>query len=194
MTTAKKGARPLLPVPMRRASRTLIHERLAAEERYDVLDAIAMAIREHRRSLGLNQRDYADAHGLSKTWVGRLESDPGSLRLVDVVASLEAGHYRLGVYLRPTTPGGGAAGSAADDRRLELHATSDGGAPATALDAGDWPLSELLARTGANSRFPAHRVVRRVGYGGPEWFKRHYQCWVFVPDGPSWTAEWRRTG
>lgn len=152
-----------------------------------MLDAIAMAIRDHRRSLGLSQRDYADAHGLSKTWVGRLESDPGSLRLVDVVASLEAGQYRLGVYLRPTTPGGAAAASVP-------AATSEAGAPADALGAQAWPLTELLARTGRDARFPAHRVVRRVGYGGPEWFKRHYQCWVVVPDGPSWTAESRRAG
>jgi hypothetical protein len=174
-------------MPPRRASRTLIHERLAAVESYNVLDAIAMAIREHRRALGLNQRDYAAAHGLSKTWVGRLESDPGSLRLVDVVASLEAGHYRLGVYVRPPTPGG----TSADGRGGQ---SLEAGAPADALDAHAWPLEELMARTGGNSRFPAHRAVRRVGYGGPEWFKRNYQCWVRVPDGPSWTAESRWAG
>ncbi len=189
-----------------KASRTLIAERLTAVERYTVLDGISMAIRGERARRGLDQRAYAALVGLSKSQLARLERDPGSIRLTQVLAVLEGTSHRLGVHVR----GAGGADSADEDAAEEDEAAHDAaeqdqaderepGGDGSAEGAGtlggppltgdDWPLEELMARTSAGARFPAHRAVRRVGYGGPAWYRRNYQCWISPPEGPDWTAE-----
>jgi transcriptional regulator with XRE-family HTH domain len=173
---------PIIPsprLPPGKTSRTLIAERSAAAEGYDVRAAITMAVRADRRRLGLDQRGYAALKGWSKSQLARLESDPGSIRLVQVLQVLDGTGFGLGVHATVDGPDPDDGGPAAAGVAVE-------GPP---LEAEDWPVAELLARTGAGARFPANKAVRRVGYGGPAWFRRHYECWARPPKGPDWTAE-----
>ncbi|GAA2736185.1 hypothetical protein GCM10009867_20260 [Pedococcus aerophilus] len=50
-------------------------------------ESIVMALRDGRATSGASQRDRAEATGLSKSTVARLESDPGRLKLDDVVTA-----------------------------------------------------------------------------------------------------------
>lgn len=171
--TSRIRNRHLPPGPR---SRTLIVERALALERYSICDAIAMAIRADRRERGMDQRTYAEVIGMSKSQLARLERDPGGIRLRQILGELTGTRHRLGVFEQV-------------DNDEEVAAPAVVTSAPTPKVANDWPITELMARTSAGARFPAHKVIRRVGWRGPAWFARNYQCWWEPPEGPVWTTE-----
>ena len=58
-------------------------------------ESIVMALRDGRATSGASQRDRAEATGLSKSTVAQLESDPGRLKLDDVVTALTGTRFHL---------------------------------------------------------------------------------------------------
>ena len=88
---------PSRPAPRSFRERRL--EQIAAElgehadrvrERLSLADVVSLAIRAHRRQLGLSQRGYAAARGYSASHVARLERSAGDLRLAAVVDALRS--------------------------------------------------------------------------------------------------------
>ncbi len=124
---------------------TLAAEQLAARSRFGLDEAIAVALRRHRRDKRMSQRTAAEAHGWSKSHQGRLESEPGTLRLCQVSEALSKAGCRLAVL---------------DPDGVEI-------------DARSVPLDELLARDRAARRFPATRPVYRVSRP-PSWWAFRY--------------------
>lgn len=85
-------------------------------------DEIGLALRAHRRTLGLSQRRYAERRGWGRGRVGRLETQAGRLPLDAVLDALDGTPFRL--YLGPA-PSQPAAEVLARDRgglrRVESH-------------------------------------------------------------------------
>jgi len=83
-----------------------------ARERLTVADEVGLALRDHRRALGLSQRAYAASRGLSRAMLARLEAGAGRMSLDTVVAALEGTGFELRVTFDdppPTTPGAAEA-------------------------------------------------------------------------------------
>ncbi|KRE56197.1 helix-turn-helix domain-containing protein [Phycicoccus sp. Soil748] len=113
-----------------------------ARDALTLCDSIVMALRAARSESGASQRDRAEATGLSKSAVSRLESNPGRLKLDDVVAALA-------------------------DTRFHLRLCHDlDGSPVL---AEDWTSSDVLGRDRTNRRLPAHATPRRAR-SSPTWF------------------------
>src|SRR3954469_23875995 len=77
-----------------------------------VSDEVGLALRAHRRALGLSQRSYAASRGLSRTMLARLEAGAGRMSLDTVVAALEGTGFVLKVGFAPLPPQ--PAGAAVD--------------------------------------------------------------------------------
>lgn len=105
-----------------------------------VVDRIVLALRAHRSQLGLSQRDYAGILGMSKSSVGRLESDPCAIRLGEVLVALEPTGFSLRLW---------------DD--------------AAGVEA-EFEVSARLARDASGRRLPAHGLPAiRTGATTWEW-------------------------
>lgn len=124
-----------------------------------VVEQMGLALRAHRRALGVSQRAYAAARGLSKSFLGRAERDAGGLSLRAATEVLAGTGFVLAVV---------------DEQRAHEVV---------------WDETDLLARTRAGGRFPAHREVRASPHG-PVWWVYHEQFGT-RGDGsqPEWTAE-----
>lgn len=108
----------------------------------------------------MSQREYAAAHGISKSQQGRLEAHPEELRLQEVIAALaETGHVLTVVRAGQGRTAGTSPGVTA---------------------------AELLARDGAGRRFPAARPVQRVTTP-PEWWWSRHGTNLLVRE-PEWTT------
>ncbi|QKE83807.1 helix-turn-helix transcriptional regulator [Arthrobacter sp. NEB 688] len=125
----------LLPL----TSPTVARELHAARVALTVAHEVGVALRTHRRGLGLGQRAYARHRGWSTSHVARLETDAGDLRLTDVVAALGPTEYRLALCHRG-------------------HPEPDPDTPPVALAVPvaptRWPPAELLALGRPGSRDP----------------------------------------
>ena len=133
-----------------------------AREQLTVADEVGLALRDHRRSLGLSQRAYAASRGLSRAMLARLEAgsrpdEPGrrwSRPSRDGVRAAVAfdGHPTTPERAGHATDGSGTDGSAA-------AGPAAGGRGAAGCLARDRPRGAGPGRLG---RFPAHRVVEPV--------------------------------
>ncbi|EAQ00192.1 hypothetical protein JNB_08474 [Janibacter sp. HTCC2649] len=127
----------------------------AAFRRLTVADAVGLALRDHRRRLGLSQRAYAAVRGRPPAAIAALESSAGSLRLDDVVEALEDTGFALALVKGVDGDGSNVT--------------------ATVVEAGSWPLTELLARVRDGSRrFPAHHETRAVVIPPRWWWHREF--------------------
>ncbi len=139
---------------------TFARELLAARAALTVPHEVGLALRAHRRTLGLGQRAYARHRGWSASHVARLETRAGDLRLTDVVAALGPTGYCLALCHRGPDP--------------EPEPDPDTPAPPAALPVPvsptHWPRTELLALVRDGSRrFPAHHDTTQVTYP-PNWW------------------------
>ncbi|MEO7267715.1 MAG: hypothetical protein ABIW49_00710 [Knoellia sp.] len=138
-----------------------------AVRRLTVADAVGLALRAHRRRLGLSQRAYAAVRGRPPVAIARLESAAGSLRLDDVVEALAGTGFALALVTCADSDAGNVA--------------------ATVVEPGSWPLTELLARVRDGSRrFPAHHDTRAV-VNPPRWWW-HREFFVGKGPEPQWYA------
>ncbi|MBT9256378.1 helix-turn-helix domain-containing protein [Phycicoccus sp. MAQZ13P-2] len=83
---------------------TVARELLAAQAGLTVPHEVGLALRAHRRRLGLGQRAYARHRGWSVSHVARLETRAGDLRLADVLAALGPTGYCLALCHKGTDP------------------------------------------------------------------------------------------
>ncbi|WP_030526793.1 helix-turn-helix domain-containing protein [Phycicoccus jejuensis] len=139
---------------------TFARELLAARAALTVPHEVGLALRAHRRTLGLGQRAYARRRGWSASHVARLETRAGDLRLTDVVAALGPTGYCLALCHRGAAP--------------DPEPDPDTPAPPAALPVPvsptHWPRTELLALVRDGSRrFPAHHDTTQVTYP-PNWW------------------------
>jgi transcriptional regulator with XRE-family HTH domain len=147
-----------------------------------VADEVGLALRAHRRQLGLSQRAYAVARGLSRAMLARLEASAGQMSLTTVSAALEGTGFRLYVGRDDTDepPPGGSARPA----RLPGQPVSE---PGRRVAADEWEATDLVARVrGGGRRFPAHREVRAVD-NPPLWWWVH-QFFSGPTEEPQWYA------
>ncbi|HET7276794.1 MAG TPA: hypothetical protein VFJ22_01830 [Dermatophilaceae bacterium] len=182
-------------------SPTLIKELLEARQTVDVIASIGLALRDDRRRRSLSQRAYAAARGWPRSRVVRLESCPGEVRLCDIVEALEDTGYGLflgfadssdhpvddtpqEVVASPHEATGVHEKTAVPRPPTHLGKARSAITPAStsspippnkegrAVGADHWPASDLIARTGAGRRFPAHRVTVRIS-GAPLWWLKN---------------------
>ncbi|MFW5468594.1 helix-turn-helix domain-containing protein [Knoellia sp. CPCC 206435] len=130
-----------------------------------VADSVGLALRDHRRRLGLSQRAYAAMRGWSASYIARLETGSGRYALDDLVEALEG----TGFYLALVQRGEGAS------------------AAAEIVEPASWPETELVARVRDGSRrFPAHHETRAVT-NPPNWWW-HREFFHGVGPEPRWYA------
>ncbi|WP_156971295.1 hypothetical protein [Knoellia sinensis] len=146
--------------PEQRAEQDLADHAAAARE-LTVAGAVGLALRDHRRRLGLSQRAYAAVRHRAPSLIARLETAAGRFRLDDVVEALAGTGFALAV--------------------VRLAETEGAVSSATIVDPMDWPLTELIARVRDGSRrFPAHHETRSVINPPAWWWHREF----FVGKGP----------
>lgn len=151
--------------PEQRAARRAT-DLLAAVETLTLAGSVGLALRDHRRRLGLSQRAYAAVRAWSASRVARLESDAGRFSLDDVVDALEGTGFGIALVALPP----------------------DGSSPAHVVDAGTWRESELIARVRDGSRrFPAHHEVEAVDNPPSWWWHREFFVHGFANE-PEWYA------
>lgn len=137
----------------------------AAVRGLTVADAVGLALRDHRRRLGLSQRAYAAVRGRAPSAIARLETSAGTLRLDDVVLALEGTGFALAL--------------------VRCSDRGEGNMQATVVEPDSWPLTELLARVRDGSRrFPAHHDTQAVVNPPRWWWHREF----FAGKGPE--PEW----
>ncbi|PRY57525.1 hypothetical protein BCF74_11537 [Knoellia remsis] len=125
-----------------------------AASRLTVADAVGLALRDHRRRLGLSQRAYAAMRHLGASTVARLETMAGVFRLDTVVGALDGTGYSLAVV------------------RL---GEGESGELAAVVQPTDWSTTELLARVrGDSRRFPAHHETMPVTFPPRWWWHREF--------------------
>lgn len=181
-------------------SPTLIRELLEARQTVDVIASIGLAVRDDRRRRSLSQRAYAAARGWPRSRVVRLESCPGEVRLRDVVEALEDTGYGLflgfaessdhpvddtpqEVVSSPHEATGVHEKTAAQGPPTHLVKARSAITPASAsspipankegraVGVDHWPVSDLIGRTAAGRRFPAHRATVRTSAAPLWWLK-----------------------
>ena len=118
-----------------------------------LLDAIGLALRRQRNGDGTSQREHALRSGWSKSHQARLESNPGRLKLEDVLTALEGTSYHL-----------------------ELRADGDG----RLVEPFEWYPTELVARFRDGRRFPA--AVNPVRWTPRTWFYTRHPFDRSAPD------------
>ena len=154
-----------------------------ARARLTVADEVGLALRDHRRALGLSQRAYAASRGLSRAMLARLEAGAGRMSLDTVVSALEGTGYELRVTFDgpcPTMPG--AAEAVPSESSQEPALPEDVGIPPEV-----WLPTDLVARVrGGSRRFPAHRVVIPVT-DPPKWWWLH-EFFSGPTEKPQWYA------
>ena len=168
------------PTPYTRP--TFSRELLEARAALTLGDAVGLALRAHRRVVGLSQRAYAASRGWSPARVARLEARAGSVRLDDVLAALAPTGFTL-VLVRevvddpptPTHPGAAAVSCTAETAAGTVIWIDDpvSGAtrPLRPVGPGDWDAAELVARVrGGWRRFPAHLLARRTSVSPTWWY------------------------
>ena len=116
-------------------------------------DSIGLALRRQRNLAGTSQREHALKSGWSKSHQARLETDPGRLKLADVLAALEGTSYHL-----------------------ELRRDDDG----RLVEPVEWYPTELVARFRDGRRFPA--AVNPVRWTGRTWFYTRHPDDPTTPD------------
>lgn len=136
-----------------------------ATARLTVADTVGLALRDHRRRLGLSQRGYAAMRGWSASRVARLETGAGRFALGDVLEALDGTGFDLALVRRR----GG-----------------DTSAPEV-VDPGSWSETELVARVRDGSRrFPAHHETHAV-VNPPSWWW-HREFFRGLGPEPEWYA------
>lgn len=139
----------------------------AAIGRLTIADMVGLALRDHRRRLGLSQRAYAAIRERSPSVIARLETAAGRFQLDDVVEALKGTGFALALV-----------------RCADAQADEDCGT-ATLVDPASWPVTELIARVRDGSRrFPAHHETRAVINPPNWWWHREF----FFGKGPE--PEW----
>ena len=138
-------------------------DQLVEHDAKPVVAEVGRALRTARKRRGLSQRDFAQQIGVSKSRVGRLESDAGPQSLEMVSQVLMASGFRL-----------------------EVIDTS--GAKPQKGDPSAAALLELCDVSGR--RYPAHLDVRSLAYPPTYWFVRN-GGWLTARDFPRWTYERR---
>lgn len=118
-----------------------------------LMDSIGLALRRQRNVARTSQREYALQSGWSKSHQARLETDPGRLKLADVLAALEGTSYHL-----------------------ELRSDDDG----RLVEPFEWYPTELVARFRDGRRFPA--AVNPVRWTGRTWFYTRHPYGTPAPD------------
>jgi hypothetical protein len=136
-----------------------------AVARLTVADTVGLALRDHRRRLGLSQRAYAAMRGWSASHVARLETGAGRFALGDVVEALDGTGFSLALV-----------------RRREGEAGAG-----EVVDPGSWSETELVARVRHGSRrFPAHHDTHAV-VNPPSWWW-HREFFRGLGPEPQWYA------
>ncbi len=157
-----------------------------------VADAVGLALRAHRRAVGMSQRDYAGYRGWSHARVARLEAKAGGLKLADVIEALEPTGFRLALVQEapdepptPTHPGAALAWGGAPRGVSEPRPSGHRRLREVTPEA--WEAAELVARVrGGWRRFPGHLVARPTEHG-PRWWINGEATWAYaVP--PEWTT------
>lgn len=151
-----------------------------------VADEVGLALRAHRRRLGMSQRAYATARGLSRAMLARLEAGAGRMSLSTVVEALDGTGYALHVAYaddgRGPHPEGGAAALRIGDDGDRVPVMEPGLVPPEA-----WSPTDLVARVrGGGRRFPAHREVLAVT-NPPLWWWMH-EFFRGPSEEPKWYA------
>jgi hypothetical protein len=85
--------------PEQRAARRLADVARAAA-RLTVADSVGLALRDHRRRLGLSQRAYAAMRGWSASRAARLETGAERFALADIVEALDGTGFGLALVQR----------------------------------------------------------------------------------------------
>ena len=134
-----------------------------------VASQVGRALRMARRRRGLSQRELAQKIGVSKSRLGRLESDAGPQSLEMVAQVLMAAGYRLEVV---DTSAAARDAGAERPKDVEMAAA----------------LLELCDVSGR--RFPAHLEAHRLAYPPTYWFVRN-GGWTTTKAFPEWTFERR---
>lgn len=158
---------------------TFARELLEGRARTDLAGLIGLAMRTHRRELGLPQRAYAAIRGWSKTHQARLESTAEELKVGTVRAALEGTGFRLVlVHDGPGIPVSSALACqmAAEDSDDEI---------VEAVRVEQFIDSEMVAKDAADRRFPVTRLVRRTECA-PKWWMDRFGAWG--GHGPEWTC------
>ncbi len=154
-----------------------------ARARLTVADEVGLALRDHRRALGLSQRAYASSRGLSRAMLARLEAGAGRMSLDTVVSALEGTGFELRVTFdepSPTVPEAAVATPSTSARQP----ASGANAP---VPPEAWLPTDLVARVrGGSRRFPAHRVVEPV-VNPPMWWWMH-EFFSGPTEEPQWYA------
>jgi transcriptional regulator with XRE-family HTH domain len=170
-----------------------------ARKRLTVADEVGLALRDHRRALGLSQRAYAASRGLSRAMLARLEAGAGRMSLDTVVAALDGTGFELRVTFDdppPTTPGAAEAvpsrstsrqGSGPAEAVPSTSAAESGSPEDVRIPPQAWLATDLVARVrGGSRRFPAHRVVIPVT-DPPMWWWIH-EFFSGPTEKPQWYA------
>lgn len=157
-----------------------------ARARLTVSDEVGLALRAHRRALGLSQRSYAASRGLSRAMLARLEAGAGRMSLETVVDALQGTGFvlRVGFDPLPPQPSGaaaeGAVGQVGEADELPF-------APVDTVPPEAWQPTDLVARVrGGSRRFPAHRKVHAV-VNPPTWWWMH-EFFNGPTEEPQWYA------
>ena len=133
-----------------------------------VADAVGLALRDHRRRMGLSQRAYAEVRGTSPSLIARLENSAERLQLKAVVEALDGTGFELALV----RPGDEDVGSTT----------------ATIVGPDSWPMTELVARVRDGSRrFPAHHETQVVISPPSWWWHREFFAGRPGPE-PQWCA------
>jgi transcriptional regulator with XRE-family HTH domain len=136
-----------------------------------VEEEVGLALRAHRRKLGLSQRAYALRRGLSRAMLARLEAGAGRMTMDTVSDALVGTGFGLFVGLSaadPDLPPEGAASALGIGDAPEHGEVSPRRLPPEA-----WAPTDLVARVrGGGRRFPAHRRVYAVKEP-PMWWWMH---------------------
>lgn len=174
---------------------TFARELLDARAALTIVDEIGLALRAHRRELGLSQRAYALRRGYARSTFARLEASAGSARLDEVVTALEGTGFGLylGVVESPP-PDSGPDDAGAGLSVPQGPTTPESGSPVSIRALPDrpdpvpvsrWPRPELVARVrGGSRRFPGHRTTRQVTSPPMWWWMHEYFTGRGTP--PNW--------
>lgn len=149
-----------------------------------VADEVGLALRDHRRQLGMSQRAYALTRGLSRAMLARLEAGAGRMSLDTVVAALEGTGFTLHVAFSADGPDPAPSGGAGARSAQDVSA-GQSSVPLRRVPPAAWSPTDLVARVrGGGRRFPAHRKVLAVT-NPPLWWWMH----EFF-NGPSERPKW----
>lgn len=152
--------------PEQRAARRAA-DLAAAIEVVTLPSAVGMALRDHRRRLGLSQRAYATLRDMTSSTIARLERSAGPFSLDDVIRALDSTGFALALIREPD-PG-------------------EQQCPGAIVQPDSWPVTELLAQVRDGSRsVPAHHETEAV-VNPPRWWW-HREFFAGKGPEPQWYA------